>query len=119
MHKKQDGFSVYEYDTLQEGIKLKIDHVLYVDKSEQNISGYAQMQPNEVAKLRQESADRETRIFKKICASVSEWEEQAAQTQTLDLALEYLRTSVVSHTYTTNGNGMAAMLSKSAIWFIP
>lgn len=92
------GYDAFSHDQLEEGRELKIKHSVYRDSRNVDITSYVGMFQSEVAAMRQASIDKERAIFEKLCAAVSEWEVQAAQTQLLDRALQYLRTPEAQHT---------------------
>ena len=48
--------------------------------------------------MRQGSIDGEQKAYEIVLAAAKQWEQQAAATQTINRALEYLRTPEVAHT---------------------
>lgn len=96
MQKEPKGYSAYTYDHLEEGHEASIKHSVY--KEAVDISGFVGVPVAELEQMRQASADKEHAIFEKVCSGLDEWEEQAAQTQLIDRALEYARTPPVRHT---------------------
>lgn len=63
-----------------------------------DVAGLVKLSPEELASKREDSAEKEQDILKKLQGLLSEWEAQAAQTLELDMALEYLHTPLVAHT---------------------
>lgn len=74
----------------------KIEHRIYLkDPDFSELLGNSQ---NALDAMRQESVTKEEVIFSKLRASLQEWAEQAANTQLLDKALQYVKTPPVKHT---------------------
>lgn len=53
--------------------------------------------------------DSEQTAFEIVVAAANQWEKQAAYTQNLNRAIEYLRTPEVSHKVITSGRKMAVI----------
>lgn len=81
---------------LQPGHKLKIEHVLYC--TNMDISTLITLDAESLETMLQESINKEQEIYESVVEAAKKWEEQAAATQTIDWALEYLRTQEVEHT---------------------
>ena len=91
-------YEAYRYaDHLTPGKKLKIEHSISLIREKADISELVPLPLRELERRREDSANAEQAIFERLCASVSEWEEQAAITQLLDSAIEYDKTPAVSH----------------------
>lgn len=84
-------------DRIEPGRVAKIEHRIYYMESP-DLSGLIGKSLAMLDKLRQESVAKEETIFRKICNSLQEWEKQAAGTQLLDKAIEYVKTPPVKHT---------------------
>lgn len=83
-------------DHLEPGRKLKIKHSIYIEQP--NISSLVVKSKDELEAMRQESVNAENKAFDIVVAAAKQWEQQAATTQLLDMALEYFRTPEVKHT---------------------
>lgn len=91
------NYKAYNYgDILKPGREAKIDHCVHTDTPD--ISGLVKKPLAVLETLRQESVAKEEAIFHKICDSLQEWEKQAANTQLLDKAIQYVRTPAIKHT---------------------
>ena len=92
-------YSVYSYgDHLSHGDKLKIEHSLSFSPQKADLSPLVGKTVEQLEAMRSASIDAEREIFKRLCASVSEWEAQGAQTLLSQKALEYVKTPTVTHT---------------------
>lgn len=99
MAEKKDFYNVYSYsDKLQPGSELAIKHSVSFDERRANLSPLVSLSPDELKDMQFVSEEKEKAIFERLCASVEEWEEQAAQTLLLGKALEYVKTPAVKHT---------------------
>lgn len=83
-------------DTLEHGKHLVIDHEIRCKKVD--ISSLIVQGAGVLEAMRQDSAEGEKKAYETVAAAVRQWERQAALTQTIDRALEYLRTPEVRHT---------------------
>lgn len=91
------NYSVSRYgNRLQHGHKLKIEHILY--RTNMDISTLITLDAESLETMRQESINKEQGIYESVVEAAKKWEEQAAATQTIDRALEYLQTQGVKHT---------------------
>ena len=76
-------------DRLDPGQMARIEHRIYLkDPDFSELLGNSQSTLNA---MRQESVTKEKVIFSKLRASLQEWAEQAANTQLLDKALQYVK----------------------------
>ena len=89
-------YQVYRFDYLTEGSQLKLDHSVYCE--DVDISSLITQSADALEALRQDSMDGEQKAFEIVQAAAKQWEQQAAVTQKLNRALEYLRTPEVAHT---------------------
>lgn len=91
------SYKVSDYgDRLDEGNRLRLEH--YISMPDAQIAGLISQNTEDLERLRQESADKEEMIFEKLREALQEWEKQAAQTQRLDKAIQYVKTKAVEHT---------------------
>lgn len=89
-------YQVYRFDYLTEGSQLKLDHSVYCE--DVDISSLITQSADALEALRQDSMDGEQKALAIVQAAAKQWEQQAAETQKLNRALEYLRTPEVAHT---------------------
>lgn len=89
-------YQVYRFDYLTEGSQLKLDHSVYCE--DVDISSLITQSADALEALRQDSMDGEQKALTIVQAAAKQWEQQAAETQKLNRALEYLRTPEVAHT---------------------
>lgn len=90
-------YRAYRYgDRLEPGKELKIEHSIRCDSAD--ISSLIMQDAGTLQAMRQDSIDGEKKAFDIVAAAAVQWEKQAAVTQNIDRALEYLRTPEVMHT---------------------
>lgn len=89
-------YKVYRFDYLTEGSELKMDHSVHCE--DVDISSLIAQGPDALEALLQDSMDSEQKALAIVQAAAKQWEKQAAETQKLNRALEYLRTPEVEHT---------------------
>ena len=91
------SYNVSDYaDRLEPGEKIKIEHTVSTPNPE--IAGLVSHTAKELEKLHLESANKERVIFNKLRGVFEEWEKQAAQTQRIGKAIQYVKTKAVQHT---------------------
>lgn len=83
-------------DNLTPGAELKIEH--HVSCEDVDISSLIMMGAESLESMRQGSIDGEQKAYEIVVASAKQWEQQAAATQMINRALEYLATPEVAHT---------------------
>lgn len=90
-------YRAYRYgDHLEPGHELKIEHSISCE--DVDISSLITMGAESLEAMRQGSIDGEQKAYEIVQAAAKQWEQQAAATQMINRALEYLRTPEVSHT---------------------
>ena len=89
-------YKVYRLDYLTEGSNLKFEHSVYCE--DVGISSFIAQGEEKIQAMRQDSMDGEKKAFDIVLAAAKQWEQQAAVTQKLNRALEYLHTPEVKHT---------------------
>lgn len=89
-------YKVYRFDYLTEGSNLKFEHSVYCE--DVDISSFIAQGEEKIQAMRQDSMDGEKKAFDIVLAATKQWEQQAAVTQKLNRALEYLHTQEVKHT---------------------
>ena len=89
-------YKVYRFDYLTEGSNLKFEHSVYCE--DVGISSFIAQGEEKIQAMRQDSMDGEKKAFDIVLAATKQWEQQAAVTQKLNRALEYLHTQEVKHT---------------------
>ena len=89
-------YKVYRLDYLTEGSNLKFEHSVYCE--DVGISSFIAQGEEKIQAMRQDSMDGEKKPFDIVLAAAKQWEQQAAVTQKLNRALEYLHTQEVKHT---------------------
>ena len=90
-------YRAYRYgDHLEPGAELKIEHS--VSCEDVDISSLITMGAENLEAMRQGSIDGEQKAYEIVVAAAKQWEKQAAATQMINRALEYLRTPEVKHT---------------------
>lgn len=98
MENEKSHYSVHDYDTLDPGAELKIQHRVRFNRDAADLSPYINKSAEELQSMRENSSKREHEIFEKLCAAVKEWEVQAAATMLLDKAIEFIKTPKIKHT---------------------
>lgn len=98
MENEKSYYSVHDYDTLDPGAELKIQHGVRFNRDAADLSPYINKSAEELQSMRENSSKREHEIFEKLCAAVKEWEVQAAATMLLDKAIEFIKTPKIKHT---------------------
>lgn len=98
MDDKKSFYSTYDYDDLEPGVQLKLEHTLTFNRDAADISPYLDKSVEELQALREKSAVAEQAIFEKLQSAVTEWEEQGAGTMLLDRAIQFLKTPQIKHT---------------------
>lgn len=83
-------------DRMTPGYSIKIEHGVSCEGAD--ISDLAAMPLEELQAMREKSVHGEGVVYGIVLAAVQEWEEQAAVTQRLDRAIEYVRIPAVEHT---------------------
>jgi hypothetical protein len=90
-------YRVYRYgDDLKPGYELKVEHSVSCENVD--ISALIAMGTESLEAMRQGSIDGEQKAYEIVLAAAKQWEQQAVATQTINRALEYLRTPEVAHT---------------------
>ena len=90
-------YHAYRYgDYLTPGSELKIEHSVVCENVD--ISTLITMGTDSLEAMRQGSIDGEQKAYEIVVAAAKQWEQQAAATQTINRALEYLRTPEIEHT---------------------
>lgn len=101
------SYNVSDYgDRLKPGEEIKIEHKVSTPNPE--ITGLVSQTAEALEKQYMESANKERVIFDKLRGAFEEWEKQAAQTQRLGKAIQYIKTKAVEHTanrWIDEGNG--------------
>lgn len=82
-------------DRLKPGERLKIEH--YILLPSPAIAGLVSQSAEALEKQCEESTNKEQAIFKKLQEAFQEWEKQAAETQRLQKAIQYVKTPAVKH----------------------
>ncbi len=91
------SYRTYNYgNKLDPGKKLKIE--LIISMLDPEIADLVSHDIASLAKQRLESVEKEEAIFVKLQEACQEWEKQAARTQQLDQAIEFVKTPAVKHT---------------------
>lgn len=90
-----EKYSSYDFDRLQEGSSIKIEHGIYCNGKD--ISDLTSKSLSEIQAMREDSLKAEQAAYENVRASAREWEKAAAVTHRLDLAIEYLRMPPVLH----------------------
>lgn len=98
MENEKSYYSVHDYDTLDPGAELKIQHGVRFNPDAADLSPYINKSAEELQSMRENSSKREHEIFEKLCAAVKEWEVQAAATMLLDKAIEFVKMPEIKHT---------------------
>ena len=90
-------YHAYRYgDHLTPGSELKIEHSVVCENVD--ISTLITMGTDSLEAMRQGSIDGEQKAYEIVVSAAKQWEQQAAATQTINRALEYLRTPEIEHT---------------------
>ena len=91
------SYEVFDYgDRLEPGKQIKIEHRISMPRPD--IAGLVSQTAEALEKQRGESANKERVIYNNLRKAFEEWEKQAAQTQRLGKAIQYVKTKAVEHT---------------------
>lgn len=95
--KEEKDYRVYRYgDRLQEGKELRVEHTLSCEGSV--ILSLVSKEVEQLELMQQDSKGKERQIYENVLQVAEQWEEQAAITQKIERALEYLKVPEVAHT---------------------
>ena len=95
--KEYGDYDVLEFgDSLIPGVRLKIEHQVGCENAD--ISDLIAQPIADLQAMREESASSEQTAYQVVLAAVHQWEKQAAVTQRLDRAMQYLKLPVAQHT---------------------
>lgn len=94
--KTQNNLKFYNKDMVSNGNRLEIKREIWGISDQ--IEQYAQNTEKQLQKLLEDSKEKENEIIAKIKLIAEQWEEQAATTNAIQAALEYLNTATVEHT---------------------
>lgn len=99
MNEKEKFYSIRDYGTrLTPGEEMKIERNIYYKNPPAELSHLTTMSKEKIQAMRDKSAAAEQAVFEKVQESAKEWDSQAAQTQQLDMALQYLEIRPTEHT---------------------
>lgn len=94
---ENNSYRAFRYgDELIPGRTLKIEHS--ISSEQPDLSSLIIKSKEELEAMRQDSVDAENKAYDIVVAAAEQWEQQAATTQLLDMALKYLRIPQVEHT---------------------
>ena len=93
---EEHKYDVQAHDFMLPGRELKIERTVHCNRYD--ISDLLKRPVDEVEEMFRESADGEEKAVEIVKAAVSQWEKQAAVSQQLFRALDYLKTPSVEHT---------------------
>lgn len=89
-------FRAFRYgDRVSPGYSLKIEHSITCEQKD--ISALIAKGEDALLALHKDSVDSEQKAFDIVVAAANQWEQQAAYTQMINRAVEYLRTPEVKH----------------------
>ncbi len=92
-----EGYKSLEFgEQINPGYSIKIERGVSCEGAD--ISDLAALPLEELWAMREKSVHGEGVVFGIVQAAVSEWQDQAAVTQRIDRAIEYVRTPAVEHT---------------------
>lgn len=90
-------YDAYDYgDRLETGKRIDLVHFIRIKNP--YIANLVSHTADDLEKMRIKSANNEEMIFSELRQAFGKWEEQAAQTQLLDKAIQYVKTPTVKHT---------------------
>ena len=94
LYTSNKDFRAFRYgDHLEPGHSLKIEHSITCEQTD--LSSLIAKGEDALLALRKDSMDSEQTAFEIVVAAANQWEKQAAYTQNLNRAIEYLRTRCV------------------------
>lgn len=86
----------FPYDTLLPGRQLKLDRSIYCEQYD--LSDLIGKTPEQLQAMIDESTAGENKAFQIVQAAADQWEKQAAVTQRLFRAMDYVKTPAAEHT---------------------
>jgi antirestriction protein ArdC len=92
------SYNSYDHDNLQPAERLRIERNIYFNENSADLSALTAFPVERLRAMREDSAAAEQAIFDKLREATAEWETQAANTLSLDKAIQYVRTPPVKHT---------------------
>ena len=95
--RNENDYTVYEYDTLTPGHKVKIEHTVY-SGDESDFSDLLKLTVGDISALKEKNITQEQAAYKKAIDALKDWEALAANTRKYEKALNYKNAPEVSHT---------------------
>jgi len=100
MDDNQKFYSVYDYrNQIKPGDKMKLEISITPQQEVLEISQFVPKPLKQLQAMREESVAAEHVIYDNLRESARAWETQAANTMLLDMAIEYVKTPKVQHTF--------------------
>ena len=96
--RKEKHFEAYDFDYLEEGSKIKLEHTVYLNPNDADLLPFVQCSTKELQSLRKLSVAREQETFYELKKVAAVWEQRASETMLIDRAIEYLKTPEIEHT---------------------
>ena len=95
--RNENDYTVYEYDILTPGHKVKIEHNVYSNENA-DLSDLLKLTVGDISALKEKNIAQEQAAYGKAIKGLKEWEALAAITGRYERAIEYLKVPEVSHT---------------------
>ena len=95
--RNENDYTVYEYDILTPGHKVKIEHNVYSNENA-DLSDLLKLTVGDISALKEKNIAQEQAAYGKVIKGLKEWEALAAITGRYERAIEYLKVPEVSHT---------------------
>lgn len=96
--RNKDYYDAYDFDTIEEGHKLKMEHTLYFNRENADLTPFVNSSMEDLQKLREACAASEQVAFENVKIATLLWEQRASLTMLVDRAIEYCKTPEVQHT---------------------
>lgn len=91
-------FVVFRNDNITPGDRYRLEHSIYVDKTQCDISDLITLSPEKLLEMQEKGYEREKELFEKFRYSADELDEQMHEDVRIKYALQYVMTKPVEHT---------------------
>ena len=97
MSSENKDYNSYDYDNLNPGHTLKIEHNVYSGENS-DLSDLLSLTVGEISALKEKNIAKEQAAYEKAIDALKDWEALAANTRKYEKALDYKNVPEVSHT---------------------
>lgn len=91
-------YHAYDRDELKPASSVKVEHIIYENETERDISNLITLPLQDLMDAREHSVAAEHEVFEQMQKLAGKWEKQAGTTLLYDAAIEYLKVPLATHT---------------------